>query len=398
MVKRVVHLTSVHTPFDNRIFGRQCRSLAQFGYDVALVAPHDGGDGIVERVRICAVPRPSDRLGRLSCTVPAVWHRATIENADIYHLHDPELLLLGLYLRRAGKKVIYDVHENYPASIAHSPWVPRLTRGLVSCSFDWFEGYAARRMSALIVANTEIAKRVSCFNPRTVTIGNYPAFSEYPGAPDFNKARYTYGALVSFGGISSRTCTQAVVEALGLLPLDTRATLLLAGTETSPGLLRALTYLPGWKRVNYPGTVSPDSMMKALLNASVAFVLFSPVPNHFGVGSNRFYEALAAGVPVITSDFPNWKQLVDGQGCGIAVDSLDPRAIADAVLYLLSHPGEALAMGQRGYKLATERFNWENESRKLCELYEQLLQNRGCDAVSQQAPDTEARATRLAEY
>jgi glycosyltransferase involved in cell wall biosynthesis len=166
------------------------------------------------------------------------------------------------------------------------------------------------------------------------------------------------------------------VEALGLIPKAMTANLLLGGRIWSKDLYRALTQMPGWSRVTYAKQLPVKVMLERLLTASVGFILFSPEPNHFGVGSNRFFEALAAGLPVITSNFPNWKEIVNGIGCGIALDPTDPEAIAEAVTYLLSHPAEAADMGRRGYEMAAKRFNWEFESSKLDQLYQQLFEEK----------------------
>ena len=369
---RIAHLTSVHSARDNRIFDRECRSMAERGYSVTLIAPH-GCDETINDVRIRSVPAASTRRQRMSHVVAAVYRRAVEEDADLYHFHDPELIPLALQLRRKNKKVIYDVHEDYPSTISYSSWLPRRIRGTASWCFRYLERYASERFSALIGANPEITKRISRFNPHTVTIGNYPSLTDYPFAPRFDRARYGAGMLVSFGGISARTCTHAIVQALGLLPATVKANLLLGGGVWSEALLAAVTHEAGWSRVTYAQQLPVSVMLERLLTASIAFIVFSPEPNHFGVGANRFFEALAAGVPVITSDFPNWKELVNEVGCGLTVSPTDPRAIADAVTYLLSHPAEAAAMGRRGYELAAKQFNWELESCKLDVLYKELL-------------------------
>jgi len=369
---RVVHLTSVHSARDNRILDRECKYLAARGYSVTLIAPH-ACDETIDNVHIRAVPPRSSRRQRISHVVPAVYRRAVEEDADLYHFHDPELIPVALLLRLRNKKVIYDVHENYPSTIRYSSWLPPGARAPVSWCFRQLEQYASKRFSALIGANSEITKRISAFNPQAITIGNYPPFNDYPFAPCFDEARYAAGVLVSFGGISSRTCTQAIVEAMGLLPRTLNANLLLGGRESSGAVFGAVTQLRGWSRVTYARELPVKTMLERLLTASVGLILFSPEPNHLGVGSNRFFEALAAGLPVITSNFPNWKKLVNGARCGIAVSPTDPRAIADAIVYLLAHPTEAAEMGRRGYAIAAKRFNWELESCKLDRLYRELL-------------------------
>ncbi len=198
---RIAHLTSVHSARDNRIFDRECRSLAERGYSVTLIAPHRC-DETINDVHIRSV---SDGFNPLATYVSGRRGRISSRYGrrcrDLYHFHDPELIPLALQLRRKNKKVIYDVHEDYPSTIRYSSWLPRRIRGTASWCFRYLERYASKRFSALIGANPEITKRISRFNPRTITIGNYPAIADYPFAPRFDRARYAAGTLVSFGGV-----------------------------------------------------------------------------------------------------------------------------------------------------------------------------------------------------
>ena len=117
MFKRnIAHLTSVHPAFDNRVFFKECRSLVQAGYNLALVAPHKH-DEIVEGIRIHAIPKPRNRLKRMVGASAHVFRKAVELKADLYHFHDPELLPVGLILKARGKRVIYDIHEDLPRAI-----------------------------------------------------------------------------------------------------------------------------------------------------------------------------------------------------------------------------------------------------------------------------------------
>ena len=111
---RVAHLTSDHAALDSRIFYKECRSLARAGYQVFLLGPH-AKDAEIDGVRIKAIRPPRTRWSRLSITLGQLWREAVRVDAEVYHLHDPELLPLGLWLRRRGKAVIYDVHDDFPA-------------------------------------------------------------------------------------------------------------------------------------------------------------------------------------------------------------------------------------------------------------------------------------------
>ena len=73
------------------------------------------------------------------------------------------------------------------------------------------------------------------------------------------------------------------------------------------------------------------------------------------------------------SNFSLWKGIVEGNRCGITVDPLGPKEIAQAIEYLLTHPEEARQMGENGRRAVEEKYNWEKETEKLLALYEELL-------------------------
>ena len=107
--------------------------------------------------------------------------------------------------------------------------------------------------------------------------------------------------------------------------------------------------------------------------ARVGLLLFQPDPNHMESYPNKLFEYMAAGRPVITSDFPFWRQFVSELGTGLMVDPKDPQAIAEAISWILDHPREAEAMGERGRAAVMERFTWEREADKLVGLYRNCI-------------------------
>ena len=81
---------------------------------------------------------------------------------------------------------------------------------------------------------------------------------------------------------------------------------------------------------------------------------------------------MATGLPVIASDFPLWKQIIEENKCGLCVDPLDPKAIAEAIDYLVMHPAEAARMGRNGQMAVKTQYNWAVEEQKLLDLYKSL--------------------------
>ena len=101
-------------------------------------------------------------------------------------------------------------------------------------------------------------------------------------------------------------------------------------------------------------------------------VLYHPELNHINAQPNKMFEYMAAGIPVIASDFPLWKEILEGARCGVCVDPLDPDQIADAIRWIVDHPEQAEQMGKNGRKAIIERYNWKREEDTLLGLYRGL--------------------------
>ena len=113
--------------------------------------------------------------------------------------------------------------------------------------------------------------------------------------------------------------------------------------------------------------------VKELLNSARAgLVLLHPRINYVDALPIKLFEYMAVGIPVIASDFPLWRTIVDGANCGILVDPMKPEQIAKAIDWLLDNPREARKMGERGRRAVLERYNWSLEEKKLIELYDKL--------------------------
>jgi glycosyltransferase involved in cell wall biosynthesis len=244
----------------------------------------------------------------------------------------------------------------------------------------WFvellENLATRRLSGLVAATPAIGARFQAFNPRTVVVNNYPIFGELaPRYPvDWEKRAQ---AVAYVGCIALERGVVEMVRAMEYVPQELGATLELAGAFSPPGHREFVQDKSGWRHVREHGVVSRVEVARLLSRVRAGLVLFHPEPNHVQSQPNKLFEYMSAGIPVIASDFPLWREIVEQANCGLLVDPLNPRAIARAIEYVLTHPGEAEAMGRRGRETAAKHYTWDSESEKLIRLYNQLLSTRG---------------------
>jgi len=374
---RVVHITSAHAPLDVRIFRKECKSLARAGYQVTLIAPSNQ-NFVSDGVRIRALPVPTGRTRRFTVTVWKAFREALREPADIFHLHDPELLPAGLLLALCGKKVIYDCHENVADDFLNRKWIPRGLRSTCSKLADLGEKLATRGFSGIVVADEQLCMRFRNVSVPTAKVQNYPILEEFPANLAADSSRYSSRLGVSFGGVSTWRAIEPSIHAIGMLPEELQFKLILGGGCDSELLLQRVSQLPGWKRVDYRGQVLRKDMIESLTRAGLALVLYK-YKDHgddLDIRSNRLFEALAAGLPVITSNFSRWRDFVEGTGCGLTVDPDEPAQIARALRYLIEHPHEAREMGRRGADAIRGKYNWHSEEERLLALYARLTNGK----------------------
>lgn len=366
---KVVHLSSVHNADDVRIFYKECRSLEAAGYDVTLIARADR-DAVRDRVKIRAIrDRPGNRFSRMTLTAWRVFRMALDERADVYHFHDPELIPLGIALKLRGKRVIYDAHENAAKHIRSKPWVPASIQSPISHAVRTLERLAASMLDGVVTATPGIA---SVFpQEKTVIVQNFVLVNEFASisTEDYRERAAT---AVYLGGISRARGAEEMVRAIERAGNECCAQMLLGGSFQPASLKAELEAEPGYARVQFLGWLDRNGVRDALTRSRLGMLVLHPEPNYVDSFPVKLFEYMVAGLPVITSNFPFWRQFVAETGCGIMVDPLDTGQISDAIIWLLRHPEEALQMGRKGREAVLDRYSWDQEAHKLLELYSRI--------------------------
>ena len=363
---KVCHITSVHPAHDVRIFHKECTSLAKAGFDVSLICANAETEEKNGVHIIGVTSKSTSRAARALSTVNQIYVKAKEIDADIYHLHDPELLRIALTLKRGGKKVIFDVHEDLPRQILSKHWIPRPLRITASKVVEKLEKIICKRLDAIITVTEFITSRFKYINKNTVTVNNYPLDHEISGdGLPIGKTK----AICYIGSISQIRGLQYLVDALDV---NSHVTLSLAGSWSPQEFKADLEARKGWKRVEEFGLVSRKEVSKIMEHSIAGMVTFLPEPNHINAQPNKMFEYMSAGLPVIGSDFPLWREIIDGNECGLCVDPSNPQKIADAIMIILENPDLAERMGQNGRKAIIEKYNWNNEAAKLVSIYNNL--------------------------
>lgn len=365
-VVEVAHLTTTHDAFDTRIFWKECRTLARAGYGVAVVAPHDG-DVTRDGVRVLGVPKPASRGERATLTAWRVFRTAERANARVVHLHDPELLAYVPLFKLMGRRVIYDAHENLPKDVMSKHYLPPPLRAVVAKLVDVSERGVCGMVDGIVTVTPGIATRFP--RDRTIVVRNLPLVDEFAAATTGEYAARRPIALY-LGGLNEIRGVREMVRAIGRLDPALGAELWLAGRFDPPSLEAQLAREPGWERVRCLGWCSREQVAQALGAARVGLLVLHPVPNHLDSLPIKLFEYMAAGIPVVASDFAAWKGVLDQ-----AATFVDPRevdGIATAVAKLLAEPLEAARMGAAGRTAVERELNWEREAAGLLQLYERV--------------------------
>lgn len=365
----IIHITSVHPRYEVRTFLKECVSLAEHGYDVTIVLADGKGDEVKDGVKIVDAGEKSDsRISRMTGTVSKIYRKVKEIDAKIYHFHDPELIPIGLKLKGNGKIVLYDIHEDYSEDIQNKEWIPRALRSIVAKVFNRYESYAVKKMDGLITATPHIRKKFEKFNSNTIDVNNYPILA----LQTLNiSACAAKNKNVNFVGAINRI--RGIMEMIHALEF-TDARLILAGEFTTSDDLDLAKSMNGWAKVDYRGQIDRSEVAKLLSESAAGLVLYHPGPNHNDSQPNKLFEYMAAGLPVIASNFPLWRKIIEENKCGICVNPLKPKEIAGAINWVLQNPAEAVVMGRNGLEAVLEKYNWETESQKLIKIYEALME------------------------
>ena len=363
---KVCHLTSVHPPYDTRIFIKECSSLAAAGFDVTLIAPAER-DEIKNGVKIRAVKKNASRLLRMITTVNEVWEKAQDAHADIYHFHDPELIRIGLRLKQQGYKVIYDAHEDVPRQLLAKHYLPSFSRKLIASRFERYENHAAEKFDQVITVTPLLEKRFKAFNPNTIQVCNFPSLGEFPKAATNWDGRSNEICYV--GNITAIRGIHEMIKAME----HCNSILHLGGNFSPPALREEVVRCEGWNKVVEHGFMNREQVKKILSNCKVGLVLLHPAENYVDAYPVKMFEYMAAGIPVVASDFPLWKEIISKHQCGICVNPRNISEIANAINYLLSNDTTAHQMGLNGRQAIESEYNWEQEEKKLVTTYQHLL-------------------------
>lgn len=363
---KICHITTVHPQQDIRIFHKQCKSLAAFGYNVSLIVPHNH-DEIIDGIQILGLKKRTGRMQRMLLGTFEALCRALKQNARVYHFHDPELIPVGLILKVFGKKVIYDVHENTTHIILSKDYLgSQFTRKLVSTAITFLEKTCKLFFDRIIVVSPDISSYWN--SPKVHIILNAAILKTIDNAKKIEQTK-TKPVVIYAGNLSEKRGLLQVIEAIGLL--EGKAELWLLGMWESENLEQNCRNLEGWKYVKYFGYLPVEEVYGYMKKSDISIVTFLPLPNHITAFPNKPLEYMACRLPVIMSDFAFWRKTYADNVLFVNPES--PCEIKNGIERLINDETLRTTLGTKGRKFIENNFSWENESKKLVAIYQSLM-------------------------
>jgi glycosyltransferase involved in cell wall biosynthesis len=370
MAAKIAQISTVHSPHDPRIFHKECKSLAKAGFQVYLIITAKE-NSVIDDVNIVSLPPTTSRWSRMTIGVYRAYKAARAVNPEIYHFHDPELIPIGLLLKLLGKRVVYDIHEDYVTDIQQKGYIPQILRNPLAKLFGYFES-AVVGFFEQVVAEKYYSERF----PKATTVLNYPFFKPietknkgelfnshplkllYTGNVTEDRGAWQHSALVNFSEDFSVTLVGKCRDEL--------AQQLKAKTATSP----RLEIIGVGEHVPFERIL--DQYRQGGWLAGLA--LFPETPHYTRKELTKFFEYMAAGLPIICSNFKAWRELIVDNGVGIAVDPNNQEEIKKAIYYLRDNPEIRAEMSRKGKELVVSTYNWEHEASKLVALCKRMIE------------------------
>lgn len=370
---KICHVTTTHSRIDSRVFKRQCVTLAENGYDVLYVCCDGNPNEVISGVKVVSYTNEKmtkyKRYGQL-----LLYHKFADylieQKSDIYQIHDFELLRVGYCLAKKRFRVIFDSHENWYGMLSdHFPMLGPVIRIFLNMLYK----KVLPSFSAIFSVSPNMVDDLVQYNPRAYMVSNFP---QIKGKKKDNENTVKDNIFIYQGTVYTISNQETIIEAFQ----GTKYKYLVIG-NIEESYKQALFKLDHHHNVEFVGWTPPEELVKITKTCLAGMVILDYDPVCCGkegqLGSNKIFEYMMSGLPVICTDFTLWKELIiDKYKCGICVPPRDPEAIKKAIDFYVNNKDKAAEMGKKGQDAIWNDLNWEKGIENYLSIYQSVLGNK----------------------
>lgn len=375
-MKHICFITSAFSRQDSLIVIRQGRTLVEAGYKVSYLLcdglPPETKYGM-EMMSVCDRQPSTKERAKNDPTAIKKFLKEKNYTADIFQISELILMPLGLWLKKKGFKVVFNLREYYPEYYALR-FRNRLLYKMARIVLEKYFRYAMKRYDGLFNCMPEMTDYIRNVMPCRYfeDVANYPVVNK-----DFTLNYEDYckreDIISYFGSIYDISCQEEFLDAIESIP---GVKYLLAGVFYNDGYKKKVMSKPGWRKVTFKNGFKREEL-PGIINCSVMGNVmkdFNKTETPQGSYSIiKIFESMEAAIPVILAKVPLYENMVERYHCGICCDPHNVEEIRNAVQYLLGHKNEAYEMGQNGRRAVIEEFSWEQESVRYMKVINAIM-------------------------
>lgn len=370
MKKKAYHLTTVHPRNDVRIFHNECKFLSKNGWNIELVVFDNLGDDVKNNISIKDLGssknnRASRLIRNLSITTAYFLSKIKESRGSIIHFHDPEIIFISGFLRLMGYKIIFDAHEDLPKQISSKPWIKKSLKPFFVFLAKLLDKAISLSATHIVAATQYIGNKFP--NEKTILVRNLPAKEDFSQV--FPKKTNGNINICYIGSISEERGIFDILDALVILNKNNKVTLKLGGKFSSTSIEKNVIAHPAWPHVDFLGWVNRDQFQKIASECIAGLIPLHPYPNYLESYPNKMFEYMACSIPIVCSNFPLWKQILNEIECALFFESKSAQDLSEKIQYLINNKISASKMGNIGRAAFEEKLNWQGEFKKLLDMY-----------------------------
>lgn len=383
MNKKICMLTNTHNPLDHRVFYKESLSLKKIGYDVYVIGVDfsETKKYVEKEIKITQIRRVKNKVFKRILSLPHLYCEAKKIDCDIYHCHDLDAATLGFFLKIFHrKKLVFDIHEYNAEIITEGSTIPKMFRPAIKKIIEKIDRYVAVKSDYIITVDDNLYNIYKKYNKNCVSIQNFINFESIKKDQD-SKNKKRPDNIVYIGGLSEKRGILKIIESAKKLKEKgiQNKFLFVGGFINESEKNKTLKLIEKYNlqdMIKFVGKVPYEQVPKYLNQSMIGLLILQPSERYIkGSYPVKLFEYMYHSLPVIASNFEGIKEIIQKERCGILINPKDIDEITNAITNLIEKPEKIKQMGQKGRKAVIEKYNWNDESKKLESVYE-IISNK----------------------